>query len=76
MQRYIDYQNAQYKFFSDNVGYINGKCSPKPSTNPSVSYDSSNNPEDFPLPAARVNKVNSLSTYWKTAWDSSKVTAN
>ena len=55
--------------------YINGKCNPKPAK-PNLSFDNSVNPEDFPAPYARVNKVNSLGTKWKTAWDASKVTAN
>lgn len=71
MQHYIDFQNSQHQFFSQNVPYINGKCSPKPSLNPSVHFDGSNNPNGFPNPAVKVNKVSSLSTYWKTAYDES-----
>ena len=39
-----------------------------------MTFDGSGNPEDFPTPATRVNKRQSLSSYWKTTWDSSKTT--
>lgn len=74
MGHYIDFQNAQYQFFSQNVPYINGKCIPKPVLNASMPFDNSNNPDGFPLPATKINKLNSLSTYWKAAWDADKVT--
>ena len=55
MQHYIDFQNSQYAFFSQNIPYINGKCSPKPALLPSESFDGSGNPDGFPAPACRVN---------------------
>lgn len=42
-----------------------------------MSYDGSTNPEDFPAPSTRINKVNSAyAGKWKSAWDNTKVTAS
>jgi hypothetical protein len=58
------------------VPYINGQCSPQPSTNPSVSFDGSGNPDGWPAPATKVNQINSLSTFWKSSYDNTKTTVN
>ena len=55
--------------------YINGKCVNKP-TKPNLKFDNSVNPEDFPLPATRVNRTNTLADYWKTSWDKNTFTVN
>jgi hypothetical protein len=64
-----------YLYFSQVAPYLNKQC-PSPPSAQLGTFDNSNNPDPFPLPATRVNKVNSLSSYWPSAWDKSTFTAN